>query len=434
VTDTPPSPSGYPVVGHTPDYVSDPFGFIDRATAEAGNLFHASILGVGDLYVLAHPDHLERFLVRDRDALTKSEGFTVAFGEGVLSSTGEAWERQREALDSFFYPAKIRSYADEMVTGTVERTERWTEGDRLSLSTQLRSLALENIMRTLFDRPLDLDGDQRLRRAANDLNAWFEPSSWALPRWVPTPARRRFKRGRATLRAEAERLIEERRNGEPGEDLLSALVEMQENSDSALSDAEIVDQVQTMLFAGHDTTGLAMTYALYHLGRDDGLRERFHEELDAVLGDRDPTLSDVGDLDVTGRIVDESIRLYPPVHTIPRETTRPVEVNGYRIPADATVHLSLYAIHRDERFYDDPTAFRPARWCEESAQSRGYAFAPFGAGPRICIGRRFALLEATLVLATIGQRFELDPQEQLALDPAMTTQPAGDVPVVVRER
>ncbi|QGA81887.1 cytochrome P450 [Halomicrobium sp. LC1Hm] len=434
MTDAPPSPEGYPLVGHTPNYVTDAFGFIEEAVGTVGDCFRVTVLGVGDLYVLAHPDYIEQALVSERAAFTKGPDFEFAFGDGIISVTGEAWERQREVLESFFYPARIRSYAEEMVALTTARIERWESGDRISLHEQARALALENLMGTLFDRRLALDGDERLRRAANDLNAWFEPSSWALPGWVPTPARRRFKRARATLQDEAERLIAERREGERGDDLLSALVAAQESDEGTLTDAEIVDQVQTMLFAGHDTTGLAMTYALYHLGRAPELRERFHAELDAVLGDRDPTLSDVSELDVTERIVNEALRLYPPIHTIPRRTTRAVEVGGYRIPAGETVHLSLYAVHRDARYYDEPSAFRPSRWLERNPQSAGYAFAPFGAGPRVCLGRRFALLEATLVLATIGRRFELDPQSSLSLEPAMTTQPAGEVPAIVSER
>ncbi|WP_135362906.1 cytochrome P450 [Halosimplex halophilum] len=442
--DGPPSPPGLPVVGHTHRYARDPFAFVDWATDRAGDCLLARVLGEGDLCVLAHPDHVERALVTDRDAFAKGEVFTVAFGQNLLSVEGDQWERQHDAVREFFYPGKVRGYAEEMAALTERRVDRWADGDRVSLHDELRALALENLFATLFDRRLDLDGDEEIRRAASDLNLWFKPTSWALPEWVPTPARRRFARARETLDAEARRLLAEREaavaadDESVGEDLLSTLVALRERGDAELSDAEIADQVAGFIFAGHDTTALAMTYALHLLGTHPEARERFHAELDDVLGtgpDADrPSFDDLRDLDVTERVFLETLRLYPPVHTIPRVTARDVSVDGYRVPEGTTTHLSVVSIHRDERFYDDPGAFRPSRWRDADPQSKGYAFVPFGAGPRDCIGRRFAALEARLALATIGRRYRLEPLADLELDPQMTTQPADGVPARVAER
>jgi len=452
----PPSPPRLPVLGHTHRYARDPFAFVEWATEQAGDCLMAHVLGAGDICVLAHPDYVERVLVTDRDHFEKSVGFSVAFGQSIVSVDGQQWERQHDAMQEFFYPGKIRGYAEQMVDLTDRRIDRWSDGDRISIHEEMQALALENLFGTLFDRTLALDGDTDLRRAASNLNEWFKPTSWVLPNWVPTPARRRFRDANETVETEAKRLLTERRaalgeeDAGSGDDLLSTLVALQSSGDAELSDREILDQVVGFIFAGHDTTALTLTYAWHLLGTNPEVRERFYAEVDAVLGgdaaveqdqatqdsatlDR-PTLAAVGDLSVTERIILETLRLYPPVHTIPRSTTHDVDIDGYRVPADTTTHVSVVSIHRDERFYDDPMAFRPSRWRDASPQSKGYAFVPFGAGPRDCLGRRFAMLEATLVLATVGRRFRLEPRSDLELAPEMTTQPADGVPGLVVER
>jgi cytochrome P450 len=438
----PPSAGGPPVVGQTVRFARDPLALIEEVVDEYGPVSRMSVLGVGEFYNLASPDCLERALVTERDAFAKSPGFRVAFGENVLSTAGEQWERQREALDEFFYPARIREYAGRMVELTERRLDRWPADGRLSLHEEMSGTALDNFFGTLFDRPLDPDGDERLRRAASNINLWFKPTSFALPRWVPTPARRRFGRAVETVEREARRLLDERSRAvergeaEAGDDLLSTLVALREadGEEATLSDAEIVDQVVGLVFAGHDTTALAMTYALHQIGAHPEVRERFHAELADVLDGGRPTLSDLGDLAVTERILNETLRLYPPIHTIPRVTTRPVEMADYRLESDTRAHLSVWAVQRDERYWGDPHEWRPARWRDTSPQDAGYAYAPFGAGPRLCLGRRFALLEAKLVLALVGQRFELDPEDPLSFEPMTTTQPAHGVPVLVHER
>ncbi|MFB6282236.1 MAG: cytochrome P450 [Haloferacaceae archaeon] len=427
----PPAPAGLPVLGHTLRFARDPFDLYGDVAAECDDVGRLSVLGLGEFYALTHPDHVERALTDDRDAFGKTEDFRIALGESVFSTEGEQWRRQREALEEFFRPSRVRSYADRMVDLTERRLDRWTPGERRSLHEEMSGAALDNLFGTVFDRPLDPDGDRRLRRAANDVNLWFRSSSFALPRWVPTPSRRRFREAVATVEGEARRLLREaRRDG--GDGLLATLAALQSSGAADLTDREIVDQVVGLILAGHDTTALVLTYALHHLGTHGAVRERFHAELDGAL-DGPPALADAADLDLTRRVVHETMRLVPPVHTIPRETTRPVEFGGYRLDAGVRTHLSVWRVHRDRRFWDDPEAWRPARWRDRSPEAAD-AYLPFGAGPRTCLGRRFALLEATLVLAAVGRRYALDPEGPLAFDPMVTTQPADDVPVRVRSR
>jgi len=424
------SPSGYPLVGNTIEWARDPFAFIDRVVDEIGDVAQFETIG-GDVCLLAHPEYAERMLVSDREAFGKTSDFTAAFGDGLLAAEGDQWTRLRSALDEFFYPDRIRSYTDTMVELTQRRIDRWEDGETYSLADEMKELALENIFATLFDTRLGIDENTDIRTAANELNGWFTPTSWALPDNIPTPARYRFRRAVERLQSKAESLLSAA-DTENSTDMLSALASMQETAD--LSDDEILSQVQTFIFAGHDTTGLALTYALHLLSTHAAVRDQFYTELDTVLGSSQPTLSTVGDLEVVERVLQEALRLYPSIHTIPRVTTTDVTMGGYRIPAGTETHLSVWRLGRDDRFWETPTEFRPARWAETTPQSEGYAYIPFGAGPRQCIGRRFALLEAKIVLATIGQQYRLEPQSELSVEPQMTTQPADDVPVTVRTR
>ena len=190
----------------------------------------------------------------------------------------------------------------------------------------------------------------------------------------------------------------------------------------------------TLTFAGHDTTAVLLTYALHQLGQHDSVRERFHDELATQLGGEAPTLTDVQDLPVTRRVINETLRAYPPIHTIPRETVRSVEIEGYQLAPNTRTHLHTWALHRDPEHWETPNEWRPSRWQDSTPSDRGFTFVPFGAGPRACLCRRFARLEATLVLAIIGQQFHLEPQRDPSYEPMSTLQPTDEVPVTVHER
>ena len=194
----------------------------------------------------------------------------------------------------------------------------------------------------------------------------------------------------------------------------------------------------TMIFAGYETIAAAIAFALYSLATEPDVCDAFHEELDTVLEGSPPTLDDVSRLGLTNRIVTETLRLYPPIHTIPRQTTRAVDVGGCRLPSDEQVHLSVISVHRDKRYYDAPLEFRPERWTDGFEEELDdYAYFPFGGGRRTCIGREFARLEATLALATIGQQFDLKwagDETEMAIEPETTTKTQNGLPMTLRER
>jgi len=390
------------------------FDFAERAH-EHHDVYRTKLLGQGEIYHLSHPEHIKRVLLTERETFRKSADFRIAFGEGLLTVEGDEWGQQRKALQPLFTRDSVMGYADGMVEQVERRTDRWRDGDRLDLQAEFTKMTLDVLFATVLGRELELDGDRRLREAAEDLHEWFVPTSYLLPPWVPTPARRRFSSAKSTLQDEADRLLAERTRDPPTDpaeatDLLSLLVGLRESGDAdsaMLTDERLRDQMVTIIFAGHDTTTTSLTFAFWALANHPDVRERFHDEVDRLDGP--PTVEDLDDLEVTDRVVTEALRLYPPVYALPRKTREEFVVDGYRIPPDSRTILNIRLVQRDSRFFDDPTAFKPERWTPELRRElHDFAYAPFGGGPRICIGREFALLEAKLALATIGRQFRLD--------------------------
>jgi len=392
----------------------DPLGFMEGVLATR-DMARVRLLGEGDIYALGHPEHLKRVLLTERDRFRKSEDFRIAFGEGLLTVEGEEWQQQRNTLQPFFKRDSVMGYADGMVEQVRRRTDRWQDGQQFDLQGEFTKMTLDVIFATVLGRELALDGDERLREAAENLHEWFVPTSYVLPDWVPTPSRRRFHGAKEAIRDEADRLLQEKAGQAPtdpteADDLLSLLVGIREAgmSDSAmLSDDRLRDQMVTIIFAGHDTTTGTLTFAFWALANHPEVRERFHAELDDIDGP--PTLEDVQELDVTERIITETLRLYPPVYVLPREAATDVEMDGHYIPEGAMVNTGIRHVQRDSRFFEDPHEFKPSRWDGDlRSELHDFAYAPFGGGPRICIGREFALLEAKLTMATIGQQFRLE--------------------------
>lgn len=394
----------------------NPLDFMEK-TFQEHDVVRLRMPGEGDSYGTCHPEYLKRMLLTDREKFRKSDDFMTAFGEGLLTVEGEEWQQQRNTLQPFFTRDAVRSYADGMTEQITRRCDRWEDGQRFDLQGEFTKMTLDVIFATVLGRELELDGDERLRKAAENLHEWFVPTSYVLPEWVPTPSRRRFKKAKKTLQEEADRLLTERSGDAPADpteadDLLSLLVGIKESgaTDSAmLTDDRIRDQMVTIIFAGHDTTTGTLTFACWGLANHPEVRERFHEEVDQLDGP--PTPEEADDLDVTERIVTETLRLYPPVYALPRVSAVDQEIGGYRVPEGSNAHSNIRMIQRDPRFYDDPHEFRPSRWDGDlRSELHNFAYAPFGGGPRICIGREFALMEAKLALATIGQEYELEFQ------------------------
>ncbi|NHN48485.1 cytochrome P450 [Halostella sp. JP-L12] len=441
----PPGPNGLPVVGSTFRATRDGVAFAE-SLGKYGDVVSYDAFGT-TFVAVSRPDLLEAVLVSRNDEFWKGE-YERAFGEliapeGLAFTEGERWRRQRTLLQSTFTPDRVRSYGDVMVDLAAATADRWADGEVVRADEAFASLTLRILTRTLFDVDLGGERGRAVRDFAAALREYVDAMgvNTLLPEWVPTPSRRRHDRATAALDDLVETLIAERDG--TGDDLLSTLVDAEFPDGTTMDHDTVRDQLVTFLFAGHETTATALTYACWLLAGRDDVRKRLDAELDAVLGDRDPTVADLPELEYLDSVVRETLRLYPPVYAVYREPRETTTLGGYRIPADATLQLSIYGVHRDERWWDDPESFRPGRWTDDGSDADAaggsdsrpeYAFCPFGGGPRHCIGMRFATMELKLAMATLARRVEfdrvtetVDPEMNVTLDP-------GEVRLRARKR
>ncbi|MFC7080583.1 cytochrome P450 [Halorussus caseinilyticus] len=437
---TPPGPDGLPVVGSLHEFARDQFEFERRMHREYGDVVRWKIPN-GWIYHLADPDHIEHVLVRNNQNYVKGEAFQEALGpvtgNGILNSEGEFWRRQRHLVEPAFHPERISTYAEMMVDVTEGQTARWRDDEVRDVHSEMTALTLEIVGRSLFG--LDLSDESE--RVGDALEVVMDASEFSLadllPKEVPTPGRRRLENAVETLDRVVARIIRERKRNPTDDDVVSMLLSARDEEGEGMSDRQVRDEVMTLLLAGHETTALALTFTFFVLAQNPGVEEKLLAELDDVLGGDRPTMADLNDLTYLEQVVQESMRLYPPVPGIVREPVEDDYVGDYRIPAGVTVSMSQYHVHRDPRWYDDPMAFRPERWTDGFRESiPRLAYFPFAAGPRRCIGDRFAMLEARLVLATILQEFHLELVSSPALDlqPSITARPQNPVQMKIHER
>ena len=441
----PPAPEGLPLVGNAVPFARDPFGFTADTVTEVGDVFRVA-LPVGDRYMLVHPDYAEQVLVTDRESFRKTDDFGLAFGDSVIAVDGEAWREQRDVLDPFFFARQIQSFLPTMRAQAVGAAESFADGDRIVLLPEMKHVTFDILASTLLGLDPDTMSDD-LRVAADDLNAYFEPATWVLPDWLPTPSRRRFRAAKSTLRNEVQSVLAaaadaptpapmaDDGSGSPA-DLVTTLAGLLADDDSPYPEnrTDVVDMLIGLVFAGHETTALALTFTVYSLTQHPDVYQRVEDEIDEVVGGEPIRWDHLEDLPLLDRVVDETLRQYPPVHALPREATRDVAFDEYIVPEGSEVLVAVYAMHHDDRFWADPEAFDPSRWLDRDRSADGYL--PFGAGPRRCLGATFARVEARVVLAELLSRFRFESVGggDLELSPQMTTQPAGTVPMRVRRR
>ena len=432
-------------------YVSmlrDPPGFALQCRRELGQVADLSLLGMR--MVLIHdPALIEHVLLKDqhlyiKDALTR--GLDEVVGNGLLVSEGDFWKRQRRLMQPAFHQRRIAEYARTMVTETQSMLEGWSDGEARDLHADMMTLTLRIVARALFGSGISDADAGRVETAIAEIMRRYLGifgSGIVLPLAVPTPGARRFRRQIAALDRILLEIIRARRAGagrdagsERG-DLLDMLLEMQDEDGTRMTDSQLRDECMTLFLAGHETTALNLTYAFHLLGHHPDARDRLEQELADVLGGREPEMADLPRLPFTRAVVNEALRLYPPAWSIGREPTEDVTLGDYPIAAGTQIWIAPWVTHREPEHFPEPEAFRPERWLDGlDKRLPRYVFMPFGGGPRICIGNAFAMTEAVLALATIAQRFELEPTggRELELVPSVTLRPKGGLPVRVRTR
>lgn len=371
-------------------------------------------------FVVNEPDAIKRILLDNAANYRKS---TLArrllepgLGRGLLTSEGETWRRHRRIMAPSFDPRSVVAYAPlmtEVATAMLARWDALPPGAALDVATEMMHATLLIISRAMFSSDSD-DADAIAERCVERYQAEMRPGLldiFGAPDWVPRLSR---ANGAHEALREFDRVIdrllgERERGGDAAPpDLLSRLMAVRDAEAGGMTAQEVRDQVVTIFMAGHETTALALTWTWYLLSLHPEAEEKLHAEIDAVLGDRAPQHEDLARLPYTRMVLDESLRLYPPAHTMSRQAIADDELVGRRIPARSTVLIVPWVLHRHRRLWERPEQFDPERFSPERAASRPrFAYLPFGAGPRICIGAAFAITEGMLILATVAQRYRL---------------------------
>lgn len=329
-----------------------------------------------------------------------------------------------------------------MVKDAEKMLATWKEKETRDIHRDMMRLTMEVVTHTLFNVDVTDDAD----KVAQALSVLVEPFGsqatlkWILDNRLPTSGNRRFHKTAAQLDEVVYRIIRERRasNQQDQGDLLSMLLQAHDEDDgSQMTDQQLRDEVITLFLAGQETTALALSWAWYLLAQHPEAESRFWQELDEVLEGRAPQAADMPRLKFTEMIAKESLRLYPPAYIVGREAVEDCEIGGYPVPAGTQLFMPTWVVHRDPRFFDAPTEFKPERWTPEFISSLPkYAYFPFGGGPRVCIGNSFAMMEIVLLLATIAQkfRFRLAPDQKVTLQPAMSLRPRDGIRVILDKR
>lgn len=442
----PAGPRGHWLVGCSSQLRKDPLAFYTAAWREYGD--YVRIRGFPGIYfsLLVHPDAVEHVLQKNHrnhrkpDLLVRPMSLLV--GQGLFTSEGDAWLRQRRLDQPAFQRQHLNRLSSQMVSAAeafVRERQAAPPGQPLDMLEAMMKLALRIASTTLFSADITADADA-VGRAYREAFAYVSRrmnSFQLVPPWLPTPANRSFARARQVLDRVVQDLIDRRRAGGGGDDLLALLLAAQdEETGAGMTDRQVKDEVLTLLTAGHETVGAALAWTWYLLGQHPQAQEDLHDEVRGRLQGRPPTADDLPHLPLTRAAFEETMRLYPPAWGQPREAIEDDEVNGFPLPARGIITLCQYLTHRHPDFWPEPDRFRPERFLGDPAGRPRFAYFPFGGGPRVCIGNVFALTEGTLALAAIAQRFrvELVPGQQVVPDPTFTLRPKDGVKVVLHPR
>jgi cytochrome P450 len=424
--------------------IRDRLGLMTMAAAKYGDAVKLSI-GPKTLYFFNHPDHAKHVLADNSSNYHKGIGYIQArraLGDGLLTSEGDLWRKQRKTIQPVFQHKRIVDQAGVVVEEAaklVARLRAYENGDPVDLMQQMTGLTLGVLGRTMLDA--DLSGFDTLGESFEAVQdqAMFEMETMSMvPMWVPLARQLRFRVARQRLQRIVDQLVAERNAGSGGgaDDLLSRLITSTgQEPDAHVGQQRMRDELVTLLLAGHETTASTLGWAFYLIDQHPEVLARLRTEALDVLGDRLPVYEDMQRLTYTAAVVEEVIRLYPPVWILPRQAQQSDEVGGYHVPAGADVLICPYTMHRNPDFWDAPTKFDPGRFDRDVAAERSkYAYIPFGAGPRYCVGNSLGMMEAIFVIAMVARDLRLTkvPGYEVVAEPMLSLRVRGGLPMTVR--
>jgi cytochrome P450 len=446
VTPLPPGPRGVPILGMLPALRRDPTGTFIHAAQRYGDVVYFKIANRRG-FLITNPADVRHVLQDNARNYHKSplyQKLRMSIGNGLLTSEDDFWLRQRRIAQPAFHRQRVAALAGVMAQSAREAAAQWDTyaagGRPVDIAEEMMRLTRTVVLRALLGGDLG-PYSSTVDHAWTVINEYIGESFWSFgfTERLPTAKNRRFQAARATMRAAVDHVIEERRR-HPSDsvDLLSMLLSARdEETGETMTDEQLRTEVTTFLLAGQETTSLTLTWTWYLLSQHPQARQRLEGELDAVLEGRRPEYDDLANLPYTRMVVDEAMRLYPPAWVFSRQAMGDDQLSGYRLPKGWLAFVVPYVIHRLPAYWPNPAAFDPERFSpERSADRPKFAYIPFGAGPRQCIGNQFALIEAQLSVATLAQsyRLHLAPDQRVDAWPLITLRPRYGMSMVVERR
>ncbi len=413
-----------------------------------GDIFQYPV-GFWKVYFLNHPDYIRHVLQENNKRYSKDTFqynlLGSVAGRGLLTNDGDSWLHQRRLAQPAFHRERLGTLSNDMVSVAQRMSERWDaitqRGEPLDVDAEMMTLTLNVVGQSLFGINFEQNADALVSAVVTTLDhvIYRAMNPFALPNAIPTARNRRFRSARRRLDDAIFAIIAHRR-AHPADrsDLLEMLMSAQDEETGArMTDAQLRDEIITLIIAGHETVASALTWTWYFLAKYPHVLRRLQAELDDVLGGRVPTMADLPRLAYTRMVFEETLRVYPPAWIITRRALHEDVIGGYTVPANALVVISPYVTHRHPDFWEHPEGFDPDRFTADQQEHRPrFAYFPFGGGPRLCIGNQYSYMEAQLVLATLAQRFTLSllPGNPVSVQPLVTLRPKQGIHMQIRLR
>ena len=432
-----------PIMGLFGPFRSDALGLYDRLHREHGDIVQGRFLNAPVVFVFK-PEFVKHILQDNARNYVKSQ-FTMNIiryfsQENVFTSDGDFWLRQRRLMQPMFHKQRISGFGNIITRAAQAMLRDWDAkpGAPLQIDKEMSRLTLRVVGQALFSE--DLLGDARaLGQAFDDGDHYlaYRMRNISPPEWAPTRWNRIARQARDVAVNKVDAMIAARKRDGHKDDLLSMLLEARDDDGASMSDIQVRREAQTMIAAGHETTSSALTWTFYLLSQHSHVERALHDELTRVLGGRTATMEDMPNLVYTRQVLDEAMRLYPPVWATGRDAIDDDNINGYIVKRGSGINIPIWSIHRSPQYWTDPLTFKPERFAPDNAAAltKG-AYLPFGAGPRQCIGSLFALTEAVLILATVAQRhsLRLKPGHPVEPDPVLTLNAKFGMPMTLHAR
>jgi cytochrome P450 len=430
------------LAGDLPLFAADPLGFLERAARNDGPVAHLRF-GRSRAVLLSDPALIEEVLTGKREDFVKARPLLALrrlFGRGLLTNEGEPWKRQRRLAQPAFQPRALIGHSRTVITRTGTLLDTWKTGSTFDVHHEMKKLLMLIIAEALFGA----DASERAAAIGMALESTMDHYSSRRglarfsPDWFPLAANRSYVKGVNELEQFVNETVAARRgNGTAHHDLLAMLLAARDERGLPMPAKQLRDEAITLFVGGFDTPALALSWSWYLVSSNPAVAQRLRDEVDTCLGRRDPGFEDLRQLRFAEAIIKEAMRLYPPAWIVSREAARDTTIGGHAIRRGTSVMMSQWVVHRDDRFFPNPQSFDPDRWLSDARQELPrFAYFPFGGGPRVCIGASFAMMETTLILAMLAQRFELNVIDSAAVEPraTMTLRPRRGVPARVVRR